>query len=143
MTSSALMNTYGERAATLVSGQGAWLCDADGNKYLDYGMGLRAVTVGYSDEEINKAAIEQINNGNCLTRPSLIELKAAETIVENIKNINMKDQTGIEGKIWILGRNNCIEFLTEPTDENKKIIKLDLISKLEIETLERFQLSLE
>ena len=64
--------------------QGAYIFDKDGNKYLDYGMGLRAVTVGYSDEEINKAAIEQINNGNCLTRPSLIELKAAETIVELI-----------------------------------------------------------
>ena len=37
-------------------------------------MGLRAITVGYSDPEINDAA-EQ-NNGNCLTRPSLIELKA-------------------------------------------------------------------
>ena len=52
---------------------------------------------------------------------------------ENIKNINTREQTGIEGKIWILGRNNCIEFLTEPTDDKKNIIKLDLISKLEIE----------
>ena len=69
--------------------QGAYIFDKDGNKYLDYGMGLRAVTVGYSDEEINKAAIEQINNGNCLTRPSLIELKAAETIVELIDSADM------------------------------------------------------
>ena len=64
--------------------------------------------------------------------PKNIE-KLSEKDLLMIDNINKKEQIGIEGKIWILGRNNCIEFLTEPTDENKRIIKLDLISKMEVE----------
>ena len=35
MSTDSLMNTYGTRAATLVKGEGAWLWDADGHKYLD------------------------------------------------------------------------------------------------------------
>ena len=73
----------------LKSAKGAYVFDEHGNKYLDYGMGLRSVTIGYSDSEINNAALKQINNGNCLTRASLIELQAAETIVDLIDSADM------------------------------------------------------
>ena len=59
MTSSALMNTYGERAATLVSGQGAWLCDADGNKYLDALSGIAVCGLGHSHPAITQALVNQ------------------------------------------------------------------------------------
>ena len=42
----------------LVSGKGAYVTAADGRTLLDYGMGLRAVTLGYADERINRAASE-------------------------------------------------------------------------------------
>jgi glutamate-1-semialdehyde 2,1-aminomutase len=64
--------------AILEKGEGAYVWDPQGNKYLDYGMALRAVTVGYSFEPIARAAWEQIMKGNNLTRASLIELEAAE-----------------------------------------------------------------
>ena len=41
-------------------------------------MGLRAVNIGYSNDLIDKAAFKQIKNGNTLTRPSMIELQAAD-----------------------------------------------------------------
>jgi glutamate-1-semialdehyde 2,1-aminomutase len=56
--------------------------DADGNKFLDYGMGLRSVTVGYDYEEISEGGIAEIRKGNNLTRASLTELKAAELMVD-------------------------------------------------------------
>ena len=59
MTSSALMNTYGQRAATLVSGQGAWLCDADGNKYLDALSGIAVCGLGHSHPAITDALVNQ------------------------------------------------------------------------------------
>ncbi|GAB4132237.1 MAG: glutamate-1-semialdehyde 2,1-aminomutase [Bacteroidia bacterium] len=62
-------------------GKGAYVWDPEGNKFLDYGMGLRAVTVGYDDEEISDAAIAAIRKGNNLTRASLLELDAAELMV--------------------------------------------------------------
>ncbi|NLT20785.1 MAG: aminotransferase class III-fold pyridoxal phosphate-dependent enzyme, partial [Syntrophomonadaceae bacterium] len=51
----------------LEKGKGAYVRDLDGNRYLDFGMALRAVTVGYDYEQISNAAIEQIHNGNNLT----------------------------------------------------------------------------
>jgi len=70
-------------------GRDAYLYDINETKYLDYGMGLRSVTIGYANEEINKGVIEQIENGNNLTRPSLIELEAAETITKLIPYAEM------------------------------------------------------
>ena len=72
-----------------LKGKGAYLYDLNKQKFLDYGMGLRSVSIGYSEERINKAAIKQINNGMNLTRPSLIELKAAKKFVETIKSADM------------------------------------------------------
>ncbi len=73
---------YPSNAPKILShGKGAWVWDAFGNKFLDYGMGLRAITLGYHYDEISEAAIEEIRKGNNLTRPSLTELKAAEEMV--------------------------------------------------------------
>lgn len=73
----------------LLRGEGSYVWDADGNKYLDYGMALRAVTVGYGYPEIANAAIKEIWNGNNLTRASLTELEAAELITDLIPSANM------------------------------------------------------
>lgn len=73
----------------LTRGKGAYTWDDKGNKFLDYGMALRAVTLGYSNDEVNRAAIEQIELGNNLTRASLIELEAAEALVNLIPCADM------------------------------------------------------
>lgn len=73
----------------LTRGKGAYIYDPEGKKYLDYGMALRAVNIGYAEDEIDVAAIEQIKNGNNLTRPSMIELDAAELLVELIDSVDM------------------------------------------------------
>lgn len=73
----------------LVRGKGAYVYDADEKCFLDYGMGLRAVSVGYAEDEINAAAIKQMENGNNLTRASLIELEAAEKLVDLIDSVDM------------------------------------------------------
>lgn len=66
----------------LVSGKGAYVTAADGRTLLDYGMGLRAVTLGYADSRINRAAIRGMELGVNLTRASVVELEAAEKMVE-------------------------------------------------------------
>jgi glutamate-1-semialdehyde 2,1-aminomutase len=73
----------------LTKGKGAYIFDPDGNKYLDYGMALRAVNLGYAEDEIDTAAWEQIKNGNNLTRPSMIELEAAELLISLIDSVDM------------------------------------------------------
>ena len=81
---------YPENApAILERGKGAYIFDPEGKRYLDYGMSLRAVNIGYAEDEIDEAAIRQIRNGNNLTRPSIVELEAAELLVDLIDSADM------------------------------------------------------
>lgn len=73
----------------LEKGKDAYVWDPDGKKYLDYGMGLRAVTLGYANSRVNAAAWREIERGNNLTRPSTIELEAAELMVDLIPSADM------------------------------------------------------
>lgn len=59
MTTKALMNTYGERAATLTKGSGAWLWDDQGNKYLDALSGIAVCGLGHSHPAITQAVTNQ------------------------------------------------------------------------------------
>ena len=59
MGDKALMNTYGEKAMTLVSGEGAWLYDEKGNKYLDALSGIAVCGLGHSHPEISKVIANQ------------------------------------------------------------------------------------
>jgi glutamate-1-semialdehyde 2,1-aminomutase len=73
----------------LERGKGAYVWDPEGRRYLDYGMALRAVHLGYAEDEIDDAAITQLKRGNNLTRASTIELQAAETLVDLIDAVDM------------------------------------------------------
>ena len=73
----------------LERGNGAYVWDPEGNSYLDYGMGLRSVTLGYAYPDVAKAAAEEIYKGNALTRASLTELEAAELIIDLIPAAEM------------------------------------------------------
>ncbi|MEA3315142.1 MAG: glutamate-1-semialdehyde 2,1-aminomutase [Campylobacterota bacterium] len=73
----------------LKRGKGAYIYDENDNKFLDYGMALRAVNLGYANKKINKSAIQQIKYGNNLTKPSLIELQAAELLIDLIPSVDM------------------------------------------------------
>ena len=81
---------YPENAPQILcKGKGAYVFDPDGNRYLDYGMALRAVNIGYAEDLIDTAAIQEIKNGNNLTRASTIELEAAELLVSLIDSVDM------------------------------------------------------
>lgn len=72
-----------------VRGEGAYIYDINDEAYLDYGMGLRSVNIGYGNREIADAAYSEIIKGNNLTRASLTELKAAELFVNLIPSVEM------------------------------------------------------
>ena len=73
----------------LERGKGVYIFDPTGKKYLDFGMALRAVNLGYAEDAVDEAAIKQIRNGTNLTRPSMIELEAAELLVDMIDSVDM------------------------------------------------------
>ena len=69
--------------------KGVYAWDVDGNKFLDYGMACRSVTVGYGYERISNAAIEQIKKGNTASKASKVEVDAAQTLVDLIPWVDM------------------------------------------------------
>lgn len=73
----------------LERGRGAYVWDPDGRCFLDYGMALRSVTLGYAHPEVNAAAMREIDRGNNLTRASVTELRAAELLIELIPSVDM------------------------------------------------------
>lgn len=73
----------------LERGKDAYVWDPSGNKYLDYGMALRAVTLGYANERVNKAAYREIEKGVNLTRATTIELEAAQAMVDLVPSAEM------------------------------------------------------
>lgn len=75
--------------AILEKGKGAYVWDPSGNKFLDYGMALRAVTLGYSYDSVNQAAFREMEKGVNLTRATTIELEAAQTMVDLIPGAEM------------------------------------------------------
>ena len=70
----------------IVRGKGCHVWDVDGNQYIEYGMGLRAVTLGHAYEPIVEAAYEAMKNGNNFTRPSPLEIDCAEQLLSIIPN---------------------------------------------------------
>ena len=73
----------------LEGGKGCTVWSPSGERFLDYGMALRAVSIGYAEPEINAAAIRGLELGNSLTRASVIELEAAERLISMIDSVDM------------------------------------------------------
>ena len=74
---------YPELAPRFIArGQGCHVWDADGNRFIEYGMGLRAVTLGHAFKPVVEAAHRQMLLGDNFTRPSPIEVACAERLLE-------------------------------------------------------------
>ena len=62
----------------IVRGEGCHVWDADGNEFIEYGMGLRSVTLGHGYKAVVDAACEEMHRGTNFTRPSPVEVRCAE-----------------------------------------------------------------
>jgi len=56
---SALMNTYGDRRLTVTRGEGAWVWDSAGNRYLDALAGIAVCGLGHAHAAVTHAIAEQ------------------------------------------------------------------------------------
>src|SRR5208337_4573325 len=81
---------YPEQApAFIVRGKGCHVWDVDGNEFVEFGMGLRAVTLGHAFEPVVQAAYKQMQLGANFTRPAKIEVDAAEAFLQIIDGADM------------------------------------------------------
>ena len=81
---------FPERAPAFISrGKGCHVWDLDGNEFIEYGMGLRAVTLGHAYAPVIEAAYKQMLLGNNFNRPSPLEHECAQALQALIPGAEM------------------------------------------------------
>src|SRR5215469_12336223 len=78
-----------EAPGFIVRGKGCRVWDVDGNEFIEYGMGLRAVTLGHAFEPVVEAAYRQMQLGINFNRPAKIEVDLAEVMLEVVNGADM------------------------------------------------------
>lgn len=73
----------------LMRGDGCHVWDVDGNEFIEYGMGLRAVTLGHGYRPVVEAARRQMLLGSNFTRPAAIELDCAQELLGLLESAEM------------------------------------------------------
>jgi glutamate-1-semialdehyde 2,1-aminomutase len=81
---------YPELAPALIArGNGCHVWDVDGNQFIEYGMGLRAVTLGHAYPRVVEAVRASLELGTNFTRPAPEELACAEAFLALIPGADM------------------------------------------------------
>jgi glutamate-1-semialdehyde 2,1-aminomutase len=88
----------------VVRGRGCHVWDVDGHEFIEYGMGLRSVTLGHAHPAVIDAAARQLKDGTNFNRPTPIEVECAEQFLELVHGADMvkfcKDgSTAVDGAI--------------------------------------------
>lgn len=90
--------TFSRAATTFVEGvypvyvksaSGSHFTDVDGNKFLDYLLGLGPITLGYNYKRVNSAIKNQLNNGILFSLPHPLEIDLSELLCKTIPNTDM------------------------------------------------------
>ncbi len=73
----------------IARGEGCHVWDVDGNRFIEYGMGLRAVSLGHAHPRVVAAAQRALALGSGFTRPHQIELEAADAFLAHVPGAEM------------------------------------------------------
>src|SRR6185312_15353012 len=76
-------------APVMKSGAGCRVQDLDGNEYVEFGAGLRSVTLGHGYEPVLEAVRRWLGSGVNFARPHHLERDAAERVIELIPSAEM------------------------------------------------------
>ncbi|MBV0916560.1 glutamate-1-semialdehyde 2,1-aminomutase [Mycobacteroides chelonae] len=76
-------------APVLTHGAAARVWDVDGNSYVEYGMGLRAITLGHAYGPVVEAVRETLARGVSFSRPTVLEAEAAEDFLRTVPTAEM------------------------------------------------------
>jgi acetylornithine aminotransferase len=86
-----VMNTYARQAVAFVRGEGVWLWDEEGKKYLDALAGIAVNTLGYGHPRLKKALTERIGSG-VLHTSNLWRIPDQEKAADRVAEITGLDE---------------------------------------------------
>ena len=70
-------------------GKSSYVWDLDGNKYLDFHMSLGSIILGYSNNKVNRSAINQLKKGITFSLMHSLETKVASKLINMIPSAEM------------------------------------------------------
>ncbi len=85
-----VMNTYARQPVAFVRGEGVWLWDESGKKYLDALAGIAVNTLGHAHPKLVRALNEQI--GRVMHTSNLFRIPAQEAAADRIAEITGLDE---------------------------------------------------
>jgi len=86
-----VMNTYARQPVAFVRGEGVWLWDESGKKYLDALAGIAVNTLGYNHPRLTRALTERISSG-VLHTSNLWRIPLQEAAADRIAEITGLDE---------------------------------------------------
>ena len=100
-------------------GEGAYLVDVDGNRYLDFVQSWGPLIFGHCDSDIENAVLQTVKKGLSFGAPSVLETELAAEIVDMYDNIEKVRfvNSGTEATMsairlarGVTGKNNILKF---------------------------------
>jgi glutamate-1-semialdehyde 2,1-aminomutase len=70
-------------------GEGAWLVDADGNRYVDLVLSWGPLILGHAHPEVLEAIVRTAESGTSFGAPTELELRLAERVVATFPSMDM------------------------------------------------------
>lgn len=107
MNNQHLMNTYGRLPIAFEKGEGCYLWDTNGNKYLDAVSGVAVCSLGHAHPAVSKALCEQAN-----------------TLVHTSNLYQIPKQTQLGDKLFELSGMERVFFSNSGAEANEAAIKL-------------------
>lgn len=102
-----LMNTYAQLPVTFVKGEGVWLWDDQGNRYLDALSGIAVCGVGHCHPVLTKALCEQV-----------------ATLIHTSNLYHIQNQERLADKLASLSGLEKVFFCNSGAESNEAAIKL-------------------
>ena len=75
---------YGVSPYFASHGDGAYLYDVDGNRYIDFVNSLASITLGYNDPDVIQAVSDQLKKGTIFSLANELEFIVAEKIIDMV-----------------------------------------------------------
>ena len=85
-----LMNTYGRQPVAFSHGEGVWVWDTEGKRYLDALAGIAVNTLGHAHPKLTKVLTEQV--GRLMHTSNLYRITAQEQAADRIAAISGMDK---------------------------------------------------
>ncbi len=79
----------GDDTPVISRGQGAYIWDADGNRFVDYRLAFGPIILGHADARVNRSVHAAIDGGTLFAHTSVSEVELAERIVRMCPGVEM------------------------------------------------------